>query len=587
MGKLQIMIETMLGSTAGFLANISTRNLSRQRRNTILTFIVIIVSMITFVLSVSVVSSASIEIIEHTSSNIGNGLTIYDFEDFIDNNYISSIEQRDDIAAVIPRIRLLGKLAFNDLVIKNSTNSQRSILLPFASDFTLENQLNNLSSVLKTGVLPQNDHDICVTEDIANDLTLSVGDSITLHAGTYTDDLSYNISGIINISLLESAVDFTGNWILPEDVTSENRDPLGGKQSGFISYRVMWNFLPRIKYQLIADGKFNQIVVQLTLEADLDNLIQWLLPIEVDESREVLLSIDNLRQLFKVSTNITIRGFTFMIFVLLICALIMFNTLLGAITSRMKDIEIWASVGANPSHIKFNFMFESIIFGAVGGVLGYIFSLVIAYGGAVLRFPTSLSPDKLEFNWLFLTVITAVIVCLLAAIYPSRKASTAVVPSLQRSWKPGLGEMLTKQFSFDEEEIPIAVEPRDFKEFADYILIKMDVPTFFKVKRRWPVKVERQKDGTIKHSFKLDVAVFSAEGTYALISIWAIETPGQKDETMKIYCQVNPYSSFGESSGWAQSNTNFNKACFDTLDMIRQLSLKWRVEGRKIIIQRD
>ncbi|MHA1973925.1 MAG: ABC transporter permease [Candidatus Hodarchaeales archaeon] len=585
MAKFQNAVESILGSTAGFMLNISIRNLSRQRRNTLLTILTIFVAMTTFVLSVSVVASASIAVTEFTVGHEGQGMVVHDYENFFDRDSFDSISSNTEVNQAIPRIKLIRRLNINEFKIFNSTGTSRSIMLPFASNWALEDSLSNLSSVLISGQLPVSNYDICITNEIANLLDLELGEKVKIETLTVQDPAQYNISGIIDPSVLHTYTDFTGNWYVPEDVETGLHQPVSAEGMAFMSHDSLWRLLPSVSQALIKDGSYNEIAIDFKEGIDTLSLVEKILPVQVDQAREVLVSSGQTRQLYKISTSISVRGFTFMIFVLLIAGLIILNTLLGAISARMKDIEVWSSVGANPSHIKYNFMFESMIFGLVGGTLGYLAAIALSFFGNMIGFPTSITPDKYDFNWLFITVLVAVLLSLLSAIYPSRKASTVVVPSLKRSWKPGLREQLTQQYSFDEEEIPITLEPRDFNEYADYIQTRMEIPTFFKVKRKWPVKVEELKDGNIKHSFKLDVAVFSAEGTYALISMWSIEEPGVP--TMKVYAQVNPYSSFGESSGWAQSSTNFNKASFDVLNMLRQLSLKWRVEGRKLVIQRD
>ncbi len=578
-------IESMLGSTAGFMLNISVRNLSRQRRNTILTILTIFVAMMSFTLSVSVVASASISVSEYTVAEEGEGLVVRDFGAFLSQEDLNSMNSMQGISVAIPRIRLIGRLNINELILTNSTDSQRSIFLPFASDFMLEDTISNLSQILSAGVLPQDEFDICITDDLAADLDLELGEQVSLRTISYTDPSYYNISGILDTSALQTFSDFTGNWIVPEDLETGLHQPVSSSKTAFMSFESLWRLLPSINTALISDNFYNEIQINPSTTTTSIELVENLLQIEVDQSKEILVSNANLRQSYFVNTSISVRGFTFMIFILIIAGLIILNTLLGAISARMKDIEVWSSVGANPSHIKYNFMFESTIFGLIGGSLGYLAAIIFSLVGNLIGFQTSITPDKYDFNWLFLIVMMAVVLCLLAAIYPAKKASTAVVPSLKRSWKPGMRQMLTQQYSFDEEEIPITLEARDFEDYADYIQTRMEIPTFFKVKRKWPVKTETLKKGTIKRSFKLDVAVFSAEGTYALVSMWTIEEPDVS--TMKVFAQVNPYSSFGESSGWAQGSTNFNKASFDVLNMLRQLSLKWRVEGRKLVIKRD
>lgn len=566
--------------------SISTRNLARQRRNTILTLIVIIVSMFTFILSVSVVANPSLDTREYSIATPGEGVNVFDYQKFLSNEDLSSINVLDGVTEVFPRFKMLGRLNVNELRVTNGTGVSRSIALPFAANYSLEIPYTDYSSLLTSGTLPRDPLDIVITADIANDLSLSVGDNVTISSLAYTDFNAYNVSGIMDIASLEAFIDFTGNYILPEDPDDPNRGPVSGDKSALLSFDAIWRLLPTVRSTLVSPNKYNQITIKTDSEVDLSNLALSIIDEnDVGETKEIMVSDGTSRQYITVATSTVVRGLTFMIFVLAITGLIMLNTITGAISSRMKELEVWSSVGANPSHIRSNFIFESLIFGVVGGTLGYIGAVLLAFIGNVLSIDTTITPDKLDFNWLFITVVVSSLVCIMASIFPSRRASTKVVPSLRRSWKPSLTKMLTSQFTFEQEEIPITLEPEDFNIYAEYICEKMEIPTFFKVKRTWPVTITELKDGKKKRSFKLDVAVFSAEGTYALVQMWSIEEPGK--ETMQVFCKINPYSSFGAEGDWTQNHSNFNKACFDTLNMLRRLSLKWRVEGRKLVIERD
>ena len=57
---------------------------------------------------------------------------------------------------------------------------------------------------------------------------------------------------------------------------------------------------------------------------------------------------------------------------ILIAALIVLNTMLGAVYERVREISIYSSVGLAPVHIAFLFLAEACVYAIVGAVLGYL-----------------------------------------------------------------------------------------------------------------------------------------------------------------------------------------------------------------------
>jgi len=118
--------------------------------------------------------------------------------------------------------------------------------------------------------------------------------------------------------------------------------------------------------------------------------------------------------------------------IILVASFNIITSLIMTVMEKKKDIAILKSIGAKRQSIMKIFMMEGIIIGVVGAVMGclggYIGCLFIKYTNLF-----SLSPDiyyitKLPakisiFDILLIALITAVI-CVLATIYPSYKAST-------------------------------------------------------------------------------------------------------------------------------------------------------------------
>ncbi len=107
------------------------------------------------------------------------------------------------------------------------------------------------------------------------------------------------------------------------------------------------------------------------------------------------------------------------------------NTMMASVNERIKDIGIMRSVGASRSQIISIFIFEAVVIGIIGGIFGYLVGSGLAYlvgplifeGAAISYIPV----------YLPLSIGLAVIVALLATIWPVQRASQIRVADCFRS----------------------------------------------------------------------------------------------------------------------------------------------------------
>jgi hypothetical protein len=119
---------------------------------------------------------------------------------------------------------------------------------------------------------------------------------------------------------------------------------------------------------------------------------------------------------------------------ILIAALIVLNTMLGAVYERVKEIHIFSSIGLAPGHIAMLFMAESFVYAILGAIFGYL----IGQGMAKLITVFNILPGLyLNYSSVAAVASTAVVigVVLLSTLYPARKASEVATPAIERSWQ--------------------------------------------------------------------------------------------------------------------------------------------------------
>ncbi|MBQ35983.1 MAG: hypothetical protein CME04_06295 [Gemmatimonadaceae bacterium] len=119
---------------------------------------------------------------------------------------------------------------------------------------------------------------------------------------------------------------------------------------------------------------------------------------------------------------------------MLIAALIVLNTMMGAVYERFREIGVYSSVGLAPVHISFLFIAESCVYGVLGVVIGYILGQVGAkmlilfdlVGGVSLNYSSTSAIGS---------ALLVIVVVLVSSIYPARAASQMAVPDVVRRWQ--------------------------------------------------------------------------------------------------------------------------------------------------------
>ena len=142
-----------------------------------------------------------------------------------------------------------------------------------------------------------------------------------------------------------------------------------------------------------------------------------------------------LRTLAYTSLGVTsMEGFGALLIPMLIAALIVLNTMMGAVYERFREIGVYSSVGLAPMHIAFLFIAESCVYGVLGVTVGYVIGQVMAkllitfelLGGVSLNYSSSAAISS---------SVLVILVVLVSSVYPARVASRLAVPDVVRRWQ--------------------------------------------------------------------------------------------------------------------------------------------------------
>lgn len=125
--------------------------------------------------------------------------------------------------------------------------------------------------------------------------------------------------------------------------------------------------------------------------------------------------------------------------IVIVAAFNIITTLIMTVMEKTRDIAILKSMGATAKSIMKIFMLEGIVIGAIGTILGGITGIVVAlnlewisrsvedlFGFKILPkdvYYLNELPSKINYGDVAVIVVAAILICFLASIYPSWRAS--------------------------------------------------------------------------------------------------------------------------------------------------------------------
>ena len=277
-------------------------------------------------------------------------------------------------------------------------------------------------SIIEGAWLEPDDAKILVGKDMAEDIGLSVGDTVTIRMITATgeEDFSWNAVDIEIKGIFDSGHPAVDNMriIIPLAQASES---------------------------LSLDSEVTEIVVRLnsdddTLISSVQHRIEEVLKSQ-KESFEVVTWKDLAGTFLAVSKMKTQRSGIIIFVMLIIASVGIINTMLMAVFERTREIGMFAAMGMKKSEIMKLFIFEGGFIGVIGSLLGCILGALgswylevegwsfTAMGETLKKVSEAVYPIKdvyyadLTMDVLVIIFIFGIAISLAAGIYPAYKAA--------------------------------------------------------------------------------------------------------------------------------------------------------------------
>ncbi len=165
----------------------------------------------------------------------------------------------------------------------------------------------------------------------------------------------------------------------------------------------------------------NEGVVMSEAMGEAENLFRVIRGLDpVDASDFYTVKSDSIAELMISSlSSITIAATLIGIITLLGAAIGLMNIMLVAVAERTQEIGIRKAIGANNKTIQQQFLFEAVLVGQIGGIVGIILGMIVGnliplIAGGVFVVP---------WAWMIMGFVLCLIVGVISGIYPAMKAS--------------------------------------------------------------------------------------------------------------------------------------------------------------------
>ena len=139
-----------------------------------------------------------------------------------------------------------------------------------------------------------------------------------------------------------------------------------------------------------------------------------------DESDFNIVKSDTiLNMLLKNIRYVTLAATLIGIITLFGAAVGLMNIMLVSVTERTREIGVRKAVGAKPKTIKYQFLFESILIGQMGGIFGIILGIIIGNAVSTMLRSSFVVP----WLWVFMGILVCFIVGVVSGYAPAVKAA--------------------------------------------------------------------------------------------------------------------------------------------------------------------
>lgn len=394
------------------LIRVAYRNISRNKRRSLLSAIAIAVASMSIVFLFALVQGMRDDMSKNLATYYTGEVRIRNaqYEEYERYNPIhltvdwdvmdAELSQRSDVTSYVPRI------TFPSAFYVNGGNHPA---VGIGADFVREASYQDLTSILKEGRIPETGkNEMLIGAVLARDLKLKLGDKVTIISSTAA----------------------RGNNAITLEVVGLAAFPVASLNAQFY-----WMPLDRAQYFLRMDGGVQEILVMVD---DHEKQVAASIKSTLESKTGTQLEVKAYQDISMMYGFIELAQYIYYfigIFFLLLGSTVIINTTMMVIFERMREIGTLSALGMHGKELTRLFFLEGSIISALGSLAGVLLGsgIILYLGKYGLDFTDALSGIDMEissvlyprFNiWTTIIVyVYSVVVSSLATLIPSSKAS--------------------------------------------------------------------------------------------------------------------------------------------------------------------
>ncbi len=369
--------------------NIATRFLKSNKGQTILILIGIAIGVSVQIFIGSLIDGLQKSLIDKTIGSsphitiVPKGNEKY-FEDI--DSIIKKLNQNGDISAVS---KSLDSSAF----LFNEDESYPILIR--GVKFNEANNIYKFKDRLIKGRIPQEDFEVLVGKNLVEETGIEIGDSIKILTPE-GENVDVEIVGIYDLKVAS----LNKSWVI---TTLNSARDIFEKQNKLSSIEIQVKDV--FNADIIADD------LEGTLEKEDLKTLNWR-----TQNEELLSGL----------AGQSASSYMIQVFVLLAVLLGISSVLAISVVQKSKQIGILKAMGIKDKTASLIFLLQGLILGIIGSVLGTIFGLTLTYVFSnFVKNPdgTPLVPFYLDYTFITISVLVAIISATTAALIPARKSS--------------------------------------------------------------------------------------------------------------------------------------------------------------------
>ncbi len=269
-----------------------------------------------------------------------------------------------------------------------------------ASIYGMRDEDMPLVLTVDEGSLPNSASSITVGPSFAERHDLKIGSRITIGDETQNETVKkYRVVGILKEKGMSMDLNSDNAIIMTEE--------------SFVN-------------QFGGEGEYDQVNVILNDISDA-NTTKTAITDQLNRKEDVVTIQDSSRMMESITSTVgTLTTFVMAIagISLLVAATSIFNVMMMSVTERIREIGILRSIGTQRGEIRRMFLYEALILGLVGAVIGAIMSLSLGWLVVLIMVGTT----KYFFTFQSLVyvpmaMLVGVAICIFSGVYPAWKAA--------------------------------------------------------------------------------------------------------------------------------------------------------------------